>query len=543
MLSTLLSTLTIAATTLLARRLFNHNTALLVALLISFNPFEVWYAQDARPYALWTTLSTISTCSFTAMLTTNPSRRRSWLTYATFATASLLSFYLHAFYLLGQNLIALTTHFRQPRWLARWLLTQTIICSIALAWILSANLQSSGYQPTASIPDIPAAITTLILNDTFPYYSSFLATVLCLIIIVALAALWLRNRRSTQLLAYLIITPLIALTTLTLISHKGYFRPRYIAAISPLLMLALAAATTRLAYKRKPHILSTAPALLLLLSLISLINYHFNPQYAKAPLWRDLMAILHGNTANHDLIIQNYPDPAFTYYYHDTTPVIILPSRENPPPTETVAATQTATTRPDYIWFLPTPSNYWDRDQVVANWLQQNMQSISEQRIGVLHLYQYGQWVPSEAAIRNPITITFTNTARIDGYRLTPNTHILRPGMTLIIEVFWTPINQTTNPLTIFTHLLATTTGTPQLIAQDDHPPQQTRLSTKTWPIDQTFRDIYTIHIPTNLPDGSYPISVGLYDPTTSIRLPPITNTPQPEPNAATLTTITIAHP
>jgi uncharacterized membrane protein len=61
------SILNMALLGLLARRLFNHSTALLAVALLALAPLEIWYAQETRMYMIVTTMGLI----FAVMLTVN----------------------------------------------------------------------------------------------------------------------------------------------------------------------------------------------------------------------------------------------------------------------------------------------------------------------------------------------------------------------------------------------------------------------------------------------------------------------------------------
>jgi hypothetical protein len=92
----------------------------------------------------------------------------------------------------------------------------------------------------------------------------------------------------------------------------------------------------------------------------------------------------------------------------------------------------------------------------------------------------------------------------------------------------------------VFVHLLgpAHPDGSP-LWAQDDHPPQNGRISAKTWDTSIPFRDVYRRVLPADAPPGSYTITTGWYDPSGN-RLSVESSLPQPEDDAASVLTFTL---
>jgi mannosyltransferase len=79
----------------LGRLLYNGRVGLIAAALFAFNAYSVRYAQEARSYALFLLLATLSSCFLIAFLR-DPSRRN-WLGYV---VASSLAVYAHFYALL-----------------------------------------------------------------------------------------------------------------------------------------------------------------------------------------------------------------------------------------------------------------------------------------------------------------------------------------------------------------------------------------------------------------------------------------------------------
>jgi hypothetical protein len=232
------------------------------------------------------------------------------------------------------------------------------------------------------------------------------------------------------------------------------------------------------------------------------------------------MKLLFSQTTPSDVVVRNFPDPAFDYYYQATAPSTTLPDAVNAARASTEQRLAELLDTHDYLWFLPTDSDAFDKDRVVAAWLSTHAELISDQWIGATHLLQYAR--PSAVPRRYHATpnITFEKTARLLGYRITPPAG-WQQGAQLSLELFWEPIGPTETTLTVFVHLL----GPPNeqsspLWGQDDHLPRLGAVSTKQWQSGSSFRDLYHLTIPANAPPGAYHIAIGFYDPLTGNRVP-----------------------
>jgi mannosyltransferase len=92
----------------LARQLYDRRVALIAAALFAFNAYSVRYAQEARSYALFLLLTTLSSCFLVAFLRNGA--RRHWIGYV---IVSILAVYAH-FY----ALLLLAVHGLALRWFA-----------------------------------------------------------------------------------------------------------------------------------------------------------------------------------------------------------------------------------------------------------------------------------------------------------------------------------------------------------------------------------------------------------------------------------------
>jgi uncharacterized membrane protein len=99
--------LTVLVTYALGVALFEVRTGLVAALLVALSPFQLWYAQEARPYALLMLLSTLSLLGFVKWL---QEEKALWGWAWLLATGlAILTFLPAAYLMLGQGLFLILT--------------------------------------------------------------------------------------------------------------------------------------------------------------------------------------------------------------------------------------------------------------------------------------------------------------------------------------------------------------------------------------------------------------------------------------------------
>ena len=132
----------------------------------------------------------------------------------------------------------------------------------------------------------------------------------------------------------------------------------------------------------------------------------------------------------------------------------------------------------------------------------------------------------------------FGTLATLIGYHMQPRstTGVIRasPGNMLAVWVYWRSVQPTGGVYRAFVHL-----GENPVWAQQDDDPA-CRLPTSLWRAGQVARGQFRLVIPDEIPDGRYPITLGLYDPTTMERLPVVGEDGQELGDAVLLATVEI---
>jgi uncharacterized membrane protein len=162
LLSALFGVLTIPLVYALGRTIRDHRLGIVSALLFAISPFQVWYSQEARGYALLTFGAT-SAMLGVAHLLRHPERSASvrgagwaWLAYVVGTTVALLSHNTAVFLPIGANVLMLGwwwTHGRGQRGsLRNWLLAQLAVLLLWGSWLPAFLQQIAHGEAYAWIP-------------------------------------------------------------------------------------------------------------------------------------------------------------------------------------------------------------------------------------------------------------------------------------------------------------------------------------------------------------------------------------------------------
>lgn len=503
----------------LGKRIGGRRMGLVAALLWAIHPLQIWHAQDARNYALWSPAS--AAALWLAVRALDRGRWIDWALYVLAAVAACYLYYLELFAIFVLNLFVLIAHWGRWKTVRTWLFSQVVIGLALAPWFLQSRLLvGSGYGGTTFGFDPPRLLTwflpTLAISQTVPENLIALLWPLNVLGLTAgLIVLWRHQRRFALLLGLMGTIPLILLGLVS--TRLNVFTPRYVLLAAGVYALLFASFSINKVGARK----SNSPALwwLSLLPIpfmvYSLSNYYFSTDYTKAPDWRMLTSYLHEQVKPGDLVIQTAADEAFTYYYADFTSSERLPANPFQSETEIIGILERKQQEHNSMWLVANPP-VWPNAAVAADWLAANMQRIRSANSNGLPAQQFMNWQVRPDEIERQPLATFDSIIELVG------TKSLRANSDddLTILLYWQPLKTIDSELKFFVHLVGAlnpATGTP-LWAQDDQFPQDRRLSSQTWIPRAPFRDVY--HITTGgLPNGEYDILAGLYDPDSNTRL------------------------
>jgi hypothetical protein len=126
--------------------------------------------------------------------------------------------------------------------------------------------------------------------------------------------------------------------------------------------------------------------------------------------------------------------------------------------------------------------------------------------------------VPTEPDLQPPIPLqaNFGDLIALRGYQVSPK--VGQAGRDLALTLYWQALAEIPLDYTVFVHVLG---PDGQVAAQDDNGPWwEVPLPTSTWQPGENLRDRHTLHLPPDLPPGTYHLQIGLYYWQTLERLP-----------------------
>ncbi|MFC2015961.1 glycosyltransferase family 39 protein [Chloroflexota bacterium] len=515
----------------------------LAALLLAVNPFQIWHGQDVRNYTIWPALSL---ASLVFLLRALRDRRPSlWVGYVATALLSLYTHYYEVFVLLFQNLYVFLVYWRDRALLKRWILLQAIIGALYLPWLLLGSSRPLTYQDvTTEVPGLLGiarrSMTVLTLGETVPERLPLvLLPVLLLLSAAGLVFAFVRDRRGFAFVTLYLAVPIVCVFLLA--QWRPLFRDRYLNMIAPGYYLAFSLGLVALSGLRRGGRVALALGLaaLLIPAGFALGHYYYNPAYAKSADWRGLAAYLESQVSAGDVIIENYPDPTLSYYFHGAAERVVLPHRSAVDQVGTLPVNRRATGRAleqllmehQRLWLLPYRSE-WDPEGYVEGWLDHRATKVHEEWVDVFRVSVYERAEVEEPSIQFPTMARLGNEVELLGYDLTAGPDCeLREGETgeaqlqiweggqcaIDLTLHWRALRLLDRNYTVFTQLLDTDG---HIWAQKDSQPQSGGYPTLDWFRGDLISDPYSLDVEAGAPPGAYAVLVGMYLLETAERLP-----------------------
>ncbi len=571
--SALASVLAAAALYALIRQAFSRRAAALALLLAALSPFQVYYGQEARMYALTALLSALSMALVVRVLSLPAAqragrfdRRRAAAVLGGYVLVNTLGLYTHYSFPLtlaaqsGVWAIWLARRVRAagpPRrlpilrhGLAVWIGLQGAALLLFAPWIPRALRQIAGWPRGGGGPvDALTALGTLAYGPTLPPESA--AVGLLPLLLLAGAGLlrppddpprYLRyGERAGLLLAWLAVPPL----SLSLAGAlSGPFLKFLLPANLALLGLAAQGVVTWLAAALAPRPAARQPsadplllgplALLAALALIpgarALRHLYADPAYARDD-YRAIAARIRAEAGPQAAVILDAPNQweVFTYYYPDGPGVTPLPRGDSQAALDRLLAAY------GRIYVLYWGEAQQDPQGIVRRGLEARAFEADSQWYGGVQLVTYAVTggPAREMVVRSGARLGDPPAIWLDGY--TVSEAAAAPGDGLGVTLFWGADAPIAARLKVFVHLLGPD-GT--LVAQHDSEPANNRAPTDGWQPGVVVVDPHGLLIPLDAPPGEYRLTAGLYLPD-GTRLP-VSVDGQPAGDSVDLGAVTI---
>jgi 4-amino-4-deoxy-L-arabinose transferase-like glycosyltransferase len=531
----------------LAREMFGGQRGRIIgaiaAALIAINPYQIWHSQDVRNYTMWPALSLLGLVFFWRWWKielefrdrVSVKSKTLALTLTLYILATLASLYTHyydVFILAALNAFVFLLACIGKRWktLARWIGAQIVLVICYAPWVLFGTDRITNYgeasaETGTSLNDIfSRTIAAFATGDTVPeIVKTFVWLPLTLVLVLVLIYLARQNRRIAIFFVFWISVPVLAIYIVSI--GRPLFLERYLNGIAPAFYLAFAVginAFRNTQYAIRNVSLGAIAIIIVGISDYSLANYYFDPAYAKAPNWRDLVKYIVDHRQPGDIVVQNFTDDSISYYRQRLMPpmpagqqpgcinsigylpVITLP-KSYWANAEDEAQTKRVNAECQRIWFIPAIPDWWDQSRFVENYLRRyaDRELYRDYPPMSVELYLTPQTfqpkiIPVNARIGNAILV---------GYRLSPAS--VSTNSILHVSLYWRAAQKIDKDLTVFVHLAD---ANDQLIAQQDSTPVYGTNPTSQWQPNELVIDGYDLKV--NGVPGKYTLIIGMYDST-----------------------------
>ncbi len=538
-LSAFASLLTVALVYQMGHRLFNPVVGLAAAFFTALNTFSIYYAQEARMYALLGLWAAAGMALLVTLL-----RGGGWKTVLALGlvnAAGLYTQYAYPFVMLAQGAVLLVgvalpsplTPLPQGEGknsvLSRWRVLVAFVLANVLALLLFAPLLPTALRQVTQWPStgapIPAgeALATISGWLTFgmaytriDHSDSFIPIMLLLLSGGALLWLALCGRGMVWRLGMPLFWLVVPVGIFLLL---GLFRPANLKFLLPAqiglaLWMGAGLGGWWQAARRggRTDRLTLAFALLQAGWLMAYFAAGVPPLYSDAQYqrsdYRAMAARISADLRPGDAIILNAPNQreVFDFYYHGDAPVFGLPEGLGGDDAVTLAAVRQIIADYDRIIVLYWGDNERDPNHIVESTLDAEAFAAGDDVwYGEVRFARYA--TPATMQAQVAAHAPFGDSIWLEHYALSSRT--VQAGDVLQLELEWRTDAPLTAPYKVFVQLL---NAGGVLVAQRDSEPGGGSLPTTAWTVGENLLDRHGLAIPADLPAGDYLLILGLYN-------------------------------
>lgn len=375
--SVLPSVLTIALVYRLGRDLFTPPIAFGAALLAAVSPYLIWYAQEARAFAL---LACLATASLLAVW--RASRRGGvgrWVVAAVLLTLTLYTHFYGVFVLGAALAFVLLDSIRSRPWRSLWLPAGAFVGPVVayLPWIVANLHTGKDWRPPVGLVTIAGDSLTSFTHGGFLRGAVGEAVVVGEVgAVVAYLVTIVRQqkaaRRAGLLVASALILPTFAVAALSVV--QPIFSTRYVIGQAPVYYLAVAAGLAAL-LQRSPRLAGPLYLVLVALSLAGVLIADGDPRFRKED-FRGAASYLANRTTSSDaiLVAAGYVLYPFSYYFHGAGQITPLMSGFDRAGVTIAPLIQGR----DRVWLLLSHDDQVDPNDQLHHWLAARYPEVSE---------------------------------------------------------------------------------------------------------------------------------------------------------------------
>ncbi len=529
-LSALFSITSVAWTYALGRRLHHPLAGLAAAALVALNSFSIYYAQEARMYAM---LAAVAGGSMWLFVGFHLSRRR-WLAVIALGLVNALGLYTHVAYalvILAQALLfalwlgpALIREWRENaamnrnlRLLMQFVLANLLTLTLFLPW-LPVSLRQVFAQPNLSqvMPldqTLRQIFGHLAYGTAFEHNFTDMTFFVCIFLFFGLIPTVIRRRTLWNVAAPVVWVMVSVAVYLYLGLTTRYLRFLLPAQMALALWLGRGVWMAWRLQRRDWALRWRHPAKLIIVlgAAFSLLPFFGNlsPLYNHPDFQRDdvrgLAARIESDLREGDALLVSAAGfgEVLGYYYRGEAPVFGLPtSRDGSATRAHVLELISAHDRLHVIFY---GAEEQDPERVVETTLNLKAFEISDNWIDDVRYVQYKSEAPLASSVQ--AGVTFGDNISLDAYAV--GAREVSAGDALPAQLVWTTDAALDRRYKVFLQLLDLDG---RLAAQRDSEPVGGSAKTTGWPVGESVVDQHALLIPADLPAGDYTLIVGLYD-------------------------------
>lgn len=537
MLSALFSVISVAFAYGLGARLLHPVAGLAAAALVAFNSFSIYYAQEARMYAMLTAIAASSMWLYLDILRaqeSGASGKQSWGRVIGLGLINALGLYTHfaqAFVILTQAALVMlgccaslirdsSAGQPTPLILRRWLkvpLAHALTLILFLPWLPVAIVQLGnrshrlGRLPVDQM--LNEMLELLAFGNAFDLSASHLWLVACAFLLLGLLPrARCRRDRWTALAPFAWVIVSIAVFLIIGLG-QGFLRFLLPAQLAFALWLGGGVwVLWQLPIRQGPSYLHALPKLatalalaIYLLALVAALDtlYHY-PAFQRDDM-RGLAKQIENDLRPGDALIVSAPglQELLRYYYRADAPVYPLPLGGDDAATR--KQVQDIIAAHDRLQVIFYGAEQQDPNLVVETTLNREAFEVDDRWVDDLRHVLY----VSPADMNEPIILARDFADEISLHAVALNAKALAPGDVLQVQLVWKAHEKPSGRYKVFLQLLDREGA---LVAQRDSEPAGGSARTTAWEPGASIVDNHGLLIPADLTAGEYRLIAGLYD-------------------------------
>ncbi|MEQ8675870.1 MAG: glycosyltransferase family 39 protein [Aggregatilineales bacterium] len=550
-LSAFASVLSIAFTYALGKRLIGVWAGLAAGLFVALNTFSIYYAQEARMYALLAMWASASMWVFAELILNthrnNPSRRH-YLTYALLLAiinaAGLYTQYAFPFVMVAQGILFLLwlwslfsngrasdnegdlagRPYKSMLQLLGWYVAANVLTIVLYSpWMGTAWEQLTNWPNTGETIPFAQALSQIIAWFSFGITHQAGVTV-TIAFFLLFGLLDFNDAPDTKRTWWRILVPVVWLSvSVGIFVALGLFREANLKFLLPAqiafslwLARGMWVLWTVRVKRQNIGILRFAPkaaALLGVFVILSGLVEGLNPLYTDPAFQRDnyraIVAEINANARGNDAIILSAPNQqeVFEYYYSGNATIYPLPRGLGGDDRATRTEMLSIIGQHRSIYAVLWGTGERDPNNIVESTLDGEAFEASSEWFGDVRLVRYATPVEFTDVQQLEETITFGNHITLESYAL--STEDLRVGDVLQVQLQWSTDAPLDTRYKVFLQILD---ADGFLVAQRDAEPVGGTRPTTSWDTGNRITDNHAVIIPNGLPSANYKLIIGLYD-------------------------------